>query len=66
MELLRTEKLNVGYGRKIIIENVEISIAAGEILTLIGPNGSGKSTLLRSIAAQLKPLGGSVYIGGQR
>lgn len=66
MELLRTEKLNVGYGRKIIIENVEISIAAGEILTLIGPNGSGKSTLLRSIAAQLKPLGGSIYIGRQR
>ncbi len=66
MELLRTKKLNVGYGRKIVIENVEISIAAGAILTLIGPNGSGKSTLLRSIAAQLKPLGGSIYIGGQQ
>ncbi len=66
MELLRTEKLNVGYGKKIIIENVEISISAGEIMTLIGPNGSGKSTLLRSIAAQLKPLGGIVYIGGER
>ena len=59
-----TEDLQVGYGGKLIVNPVRIGIKKGEILTLVGPNGAGKSTILKSIAAQLSPLGGAVYLDG--
>ena len=58
----KTEKLNVGYHGIPLIEEIEFGIHKGEILTLIGPNGAGKSTILKSIARQLEPLGGAVYM----
>ena len=54
--------MSVGYGKQPLIENIEIELKKGEILTLIGPNGAGKSTILRSIAKQLSFLAGTVYI----
>ena len=59
-----TEDLQVGYGGKQILNPVRIGIKKGEILTLVGPNGAGKSTILKSVAAQLPPLGGAVYLDG--
>lgn len=58
-----TEKLTVGYHGEPLIQDIEIAMNKGEILTLIGPNGAGKSTVLKSIAGQLKTLGGTVYLG---
>lgn len=58
----KTEQMSVGYQGKPLIENIEIRLNKGEILTLIGPNGAGKSTLLKSIAKQLKLTGGAVYL----
>ena len=58
------EDLQVGYGGKQILNPVRIGIKKGEILTLVGPNGAGKSTILKSVAAQLPPLGGAVYLDG--
>ncbi len=57
-----TEKMSVGYQKIPLIENIEIGIKKGEILTLIGPNGAGKSTVLKSIAKQLALIGGTVYL----
>lgn len=57
-----TEKLSVGYDKKPLIENIEIGLEKGEILTLIGPNGAGKTTVLKSIARQLALIGGTVYL----
>lgn len=59
-----TEDLQVGYGGKQILNPVRVGIKKGEILTLVGPNGAGKSTILKSVAAQLPPLGGAVYLDG--
>ena len=42
---ITTEKISVGYDGKPLIEEVEIALRKGEILTLLGPNGAGKSTL---------------------
>lgn len=61
----RTEKMSVGYNRVPLIENIEITLKQGEILTLIGPNGAGKSTVLKSIAKQLSLIGGIVYLDGK-
>lgn len=60
--VIRTEHLDSGYERKIIVADAEIAVRRGEILVLIGPNGAGKSTVLKTIAGQLEPLGGAVYI----
>ncbi len=58
-----TKKMCVGYGEKPLIKDVEIALEKGKIVSLIGPNGAGKSTVLKSIAGQLKLLGGAVYLG---
>ncbi len=57
------KKMCVGYDNKPLIKDMEIALPKGEILCLIGPNGAGKSTVLKSIAGQLKLLGGAAYIG---
>ncbi|MDE5596670.1 MAG: ABC transporter ATP-binding protein, partial [Lachnospiraceae bacterium] len=58
-----TKKMCVGYDNKPLIKELEIALSKREILSLIGPNGAGKSTVLKSIAGQLKLLGGAVYLG---
>lgn len=60
-----TTELCVGYERTPVVKNVTIAVGRGEILTLIGPNGAGKSTLLKSIAGQLKPMGGVICLDEQ-
>ena len=60
--LLHTEQLSVGYHGKKLIENIEIYLKKGEIVTLIGPNGAGKSTILKTITKQLQEISGSVYV----
>ena len=58
----RTSDLSVGYNGKALIKDIEISVRAGEILTLIGPNGSGKSTILKSITKHLTAIRGDSFI----
>lgn len=60
--VIRTSRLDTGYDKKVIVSGAEIGIRRGEIVTLIGPNGAGKSTVLKTIAGQLEPLGGTIYI----
>ena len=63
MQEIRTEHLTVGYEKKPLIGDVNLSVRPGEIPTLIGPNGSGKSTILKTITKQLKKLDGTVFLG---
>ena len=60
--VIRTEKLDSGYERRVIVSGAEISVYQGEIAVLIGPNGAGKSTVLKTICGQLEPLCGTVFI----
>ncbi len=62
---LRTRDLSVGYGKKPLVEHVDLRVRRGEILTLIGPNGAGKTTVLRGIIRQLDALCGAVYLDGR-
>ena len=59
---MRIEGLSAGYGKKIIVKDVDIEIRKGEIISLIGPNGGGKSTILKTISRQLDIKEGAVYI----
>jgi NitT/TauT family transport system ATP-binding protein len=51
-----------GGGRAVAVEDVDLGIEPGEIVSLIGPNGGGKSTVLRVIAGLLRPDGGDVLL----
>ena len=65
MIMLNTENLNVGYGKKIVVDNVNIQVNRGEVLCLLGANGAGKTTTLRTLSGLLKPMGGKVFLKGQ-
>lgn len=58
----RTEGLSVGYQGVPVVDSITIGMKRGEILTLVGPNGAGKSTILKSIARQLEPVAGIMYL----
>lgn len=61
---IKTENLSVGYGKKVLIENICIEVLPGKLLTLLGPNGSGKSTILKTVTKQLDKMGGKVLVLG--
>ena len=60
---MTTDRLAVGYGTKIVVENFSFSVRRGERYAIMGPNGSGKSTLLKTFAGRLPPLAGLVSYG---
>lgn len=62
---LIAEDLTLGYGDRIIVENLDLKVHTGVITTVIGPNGCGKSTLLRALGRLLKPKGGKVILDGK-
>jgi branched-chain amino acid transport system ATP-binding protein len=57
---LATADLSSGYGKVPVLRQVEMSVAAGEIVGVLGANGAGKSTLLRTVAGALKASSGTV------
>ncbi|MVW72042.1 ABC transporter ATP-binding protein [Bordetella sp. 15P40C-2] len=62
---LGTQTLRMGYGQRIIIESLDLSIPRGQVTAIVGPNGCGKSTLLAGLSRLQKPLGGAVLLNGQ-
>ncbi|MEE9388304.1 MAG: metal ABC transporter ATP-binding protein [Paracoccaceae bacterium] len=60
MILISADGLGVKYGGKPVLHDVNFSISAAEIVTLVGPNGSGKSTLIRALLGIVTPTRGTV------
>ncbi|HEY6524521.1 MAG TPA: ABC transporter ATP-binding protein [Solirubrobacteraceae bacterium] len=60
---LQTADLTAGYGGSPVIHGISLSVAPGEVVSIVGPNGSGKSTLLKSIVGVVETLSGRVVIG---
>ena len=48
-EVLKLEKISLKFGRKIILDNLNLKLNNGQILGLLGPNGVGKSTIFNLI-----------------
>ena len=61
-EVIKLENISLSYGKRKILENINISINSGEIVGLLGPNGVGKSTIFNLITGLLKPNYGSIKI----
>jgi iron complex transport system ATP-binding protein len=58
--------LSVGYGTRLVLENVSLDLGAGAWTAVVGPNGCGKSTLLRALAGLKKPAAGIIELNGRR
>src|SRR5262249_56318452 len=52
------------YGDVVAVDNVDLTVGAGEFFTLLGPSGSGKTTTLRMIAGFEQPDSGRITLGG--
>jgi branched-chain amino acid transport system ATP-binding protein len=63
--VLEVTDLGVSYGQRRALEGVSLTVAPGEIVTLLGANGSGKSTTLRAISGLVRPAAGGVRYGGR-
>ncbi|KZQ02537.1 iron-enterobactin transporter ATP-binding protein [Enterobacter chengduensis] len=63
---LRGEKLTLGYGKKIVVRDLSVTIPDGHFTAIIGPNGCGKSTLLRTLSRLMTPVEGSVLLDGEQ
>jgi branched-chain amino acid transport system ATP-binding protein len=63
--VLTCSGVDAGYvpGRP-VLRDVNISLAAGQVLALLGPNGAGKTTLMLTIAGLQTPLAGTIGLGG--
>ena len=56
--------LTVNYGDVRAVDGVSLSVAQGELVTLLGPSGCGKTTTLRAVAGLEDPSGGTIRLGG--
>lgn len=57
--------LSVGYGKNVLLRDIDFKTDAGELVALVGSNGCGKSTLLRVIAGLAGPMSGHVLASGR-
>jgi branched-chain amino acid transport system ATP-binding protein len=55
--------VTAGYGRTIVLRDVDLAVPAGKVVALLGPNGAGKTTLLRAATGLLRTGGGRVHLG---
>ena len=61
--VIETKGLGKGFGDKLLIDNLDLSIPRGAIVGVIGPNGAGKTSLFRMIVGQDTPDSGTVRVG---
>ncbi|HET8786614.1 MAG TPA: ATP-binding cassette domain-containing protein, partial [Candidatus Limnocylindrales bacterium] len=63
--VLEARNISKYFGRVIALQNVSLSVRAGEVNCLLGDNGAGKSTLIKTLSGVHKPDEGSLYMDGQ-
>ncbi|MBU0902783.1 MAG: ATP-binding cassette domain-containing protein [Gammaproteobacteria bacterium] len=61
--LLSLSEGRLGYGDKVVLEKVKLSLVPGARLGLLGPNGAGKSTLIKNLSNELQPISGHLQRG---
>ncbi|WP_255167362.1 ABC transporter ATP-binding protein [Natrononativus amylolyticus] len=65
MSMLDVSGLDSGYGDLQIVDDVDLTVADGEYVTIVGPNGAGKSTVMKSIFGLTTHMGGSITFAGE-
>ncbi len=62
--LLECRGLAAGYGQITVIRDIDLHVNAGEVVALIGANGAGKTTTLLTLAGEIRPVAGEVFLLG--
>lgn len=65
MPLLELRSLAIGYGHHRVLEDINLTLERGEIVTLLGANGAGKSTLAKAVSGLLRPQAGTILLEGE-
>ena len=63
MALITISDLSLGYDSNAIVEDLDLTVNAGDYLCIVGENGSGKTTLLRTLLGLTEPLKGEIRFG---
>jgi len=58
--LLSLRRTTLGYGRRVVLREIDLDIHAGELWCLLGPNGEGKTTLVKALLGALRPRSGTI------
>ena len=66
MSRLEARRLVKRFGRRVVVDGVDITVAAGEIVGLLGRNGAGKTTCFQMIVGLLHPDSGGVYLDDKK
>ena len=64
--MLELSGIRAGYGRLPVLFDIDLTVAAGEWLTVVGANGAGRSTLLKTVLGVTNVTAGEVHFGGER
>ncbi|MCK9443172.1 MAG: ABC transporter ATP-binding protein [Tissierellaceae bacterium] len=62
---METRKLEISYGDKHVLKEIDFKVENGQIVTIIGPNGSGKTTLIKALSRYIKAQSGDIYLRGK-
>ena len=60
--MIKLVNIKMEYDKKVVLDNINLTVAPGETVAVIGPSGSGKSTLLRLMVGLTKPSAGEIWI----
>jgi iron complex transport system ATP-binding protein len=63
--MIELRDICLGYGHKVVLEDIAFRVAPGEMVGLIGPNGCGKSTVIRAISRVIPPRSGRILLDGR-
>jgi lipopolysaccharide export system ATP-binding protein len=61
--LLQARALTKSYGRRVVVQHVDLEIRTGEVVGLLGPNGAGKTTTFYMVVGLARPDSGQVFLG---
>lgn len=62
---LSSRQVSTGYGKTVLVRDLDFDLAQGDVLNILGPNGVGKTTLLRAITGLSNPIAGEVHLMGK-
>lgn len=62
--MIELQQLSKRYGSLLAVDNISLSVPAGEVFGCLGPNGAGKTTTIRMMMGLLQPSAGTIRLGG--
>ena len=65
MALLEVQNIVKRYSKRDVVDNISLSIEAGDVVGILGENGAGKSTFMSMVATLIKPTSGDILYNGE-